>query len=113
VTYADSCHLRHAQKVVDPPRSLLKSVPGIELVELKQPDQCCGSAGVYNILQAETANAILDKKMSDIAATGAEIIVTTNTGCHMQLQYGVRKAHLPMQVVHLVEILDRSYRRAP
>jgi glycolate oxidase iron-sulfur subunit len=112
VTYADSCHLRHAQKVVDQPRSLLQSVPGIELVELKQPDQCCGSAGVYNIVQAETANAILDKKMSDIATTGANIIVTTNAGCHMQLQYGVRKAHLPMRVVHLVEILDQSYRQA-
>jgi glycolate dehydrogenase iron-sulfur subunit len=113
VTYADSCHLRHAQKVVGPPRSLLQSVPGVELVELKQPDQCCGSAGVYNIVQADAANAILDKKMSDIAATGAEIIVTTNTGCHMQLQYGVRKAHLPMRVVHLVEILDQSYHQAP
>jgi glycolate oxidase iron-sulfur subunit len=111
VTYADSCHLRHAQKVVTPPRSLLKSVPGIELVELKKPDQCCGSAGVYNIVQAQAANAILDGKMSDIAATGAEIIVTTNTGCQMQLQYGLRKAHLPARVVHLVEILDQSYRQ--
>ena len=111
VTYADSCHLRHAQKVVNQPRDLLQSVPGIELVELKQPDQCCGSAGVYNIVQAEAANAILDKKMSGIAATGAEIIVPTNPGCHMQLQYGVRKARLPMRVVHLVEILDQSYRQ--
>jgi glycolate oxidase iron-sulfur subunit len=111
VTYADSCHLRHAQKVVNQPRSLLKSVPGIDLVELKKPDQCCGSAGVYNIVQAQTANAILDGKMSDIAATGAEIIVTTNTGCQMQLQYGVRKAQLPARVVHLVEVLDQSYRQ--
>jgi glycolate oxidase iron-sulfur subunit len=111
VTYADSCHLRHAQKVVDPPRRLLQSVPGIELVELKQPDQCCGSAGVYNIVQVETANAILDGKMSDIATTGAEIIVTTNAGCYMQLQHGVRKTHLPARVVHLVELLDQSYRQ--
>jgi glycolate oxidase iron-sulfur subunit len=111
VTYADSCHLRHAQKVVDQPRRLLRSVPGIELVELKKPDQCCGSAGVYNIVQPQAANAILDRKMSDIAAAGVEIIVTSNTGCQMQLQYGVRKAHLPARVVHLVEILDQSYRR--
>ncbi len=111
VTYADSCHLRHAQKVVDQPRRLLQGVPGIELVEMKKPDQCCGSAGVYNIVQVQAANAILDGKMSDIAATGAEIIVTTNTGCYMQLMHGVRKTHLPARVAHPVEILDQSYRQ--
>jgi glycolate oxidase iron-sulfur subunit len=111
VTYADSCHLRHAQKVVDQPRRLLRTIPGIELVELKKPDLCCGSAGVYNLVQTQAANAILDSKMSDIAATGAEIIVTTNTGCQMQLHYGVHKAHLPARVAHLVELLDQSYRQ--
>jgi glycolate oxidase iron-sulfur subunit len=112
VTYSDSCHLRHAQKVASQPRRLLKMVPGIELVELKKPDFCCGSAGVYNIVQAETANAILDNKMADIAATGADTIVTTNVGCYLQLLYVVRRAHLQARVVHLVEILDLSYRAA-
>jgi glycolate oxidase iron-sulfur subunit len=109
VTYSDSCHLRHVQKVINQPRELLRQIPGIELIELKKPDRCCGSAGVYNITQVDTANAILDEKMADIASTGAEIIVTTNTGCHLQLINGVRRAGLNTRVVHLVELLDQSY----
>ncbi|MCS7261169.1 MAG: heterodisulfide reductase-related iron-sulfur binding cluster [Anaerolineae bacterium] len=109
-TYADSCHLRHGQKVVSQPRKLLKSIPGLQLVELQAPDRCCGSAGVYNIAQVDAATAILDAKMADIAATGADLIVTTNTGCHMQLLAGVRRAGLSAQVMHLVEVLDLSYR---
>lgn len=110
VTYVDSCHLRHGQKVVKQPRQLLNAIPGLTLVELQQPDRCCGSAGVYNIVQAETANQVLDAKMADIAGTQAEIVVTANTGCHMQMIYGVRRAGLQAEVVHLVELLDRSYR---
>lgn len=110
VTYSDSCHLRHAQKVIDQPRSLLEDIPGLELVEIKSPDHCCGSAGVYNIVQSDTANQILDMKMADIAATGAEMIVASNTGCHMQLLAGIRRAGLGARVVHLVEVLDMSYR---
>ena len=112
ITYSDSCHLRHGQKVVSQPRSLLKMVPGIQLVELKKPDLCCGSAGVYNIVQVQTANLVLDLKMADIASTSAEVIVTTNVGCYLQLYYGVRRAHLSARVVHLVEILDQSYSAA-
>jgi len=109
VTYSDSCHLRHAQKIVDQPRDLLKSIPGLELVELKEPDRCCGSAGVYNIVKADVANQVLDMKMADIAATGAEIIVASNTGCHMQLWAGVHRARLNARVVHVIELLDMSY----
>lgn len=108
-TYSDSCHLRHAQKVIKQPRALLKLIPGLELVELRLPDRCCGSAGVYNIVHAATADQVLDAKMADIAATGAEVIVTTNTGCHMQLIAGARKAGLNARVMHLVELLDMSY----
>jgi glycolate oxidase iron-sulfur subunit len=110
-TYSDSCHLRHAQRIVKPPRELLKRIPGLELVELKLPDRCCGSAGVYNITQPDTANAILDTKMADIAATGADLIVATNTGCHMQLLAGVRRAGLQAKVMHLAEVLDMSYQK--
>ncbi len=109
VTYSDSCHLRHVQKVINQPRALLRQVPGIELIELKKPDRCCGSAGVYNITQADTAHAILDDKMADIASTGADIIVVTNAGCHLQLINGVRRAGLNTRVLHLVELLDQSY----
>ena len=110
VTYSDSCHLRHAQKVVNQPRNLLKSIPGVELIELSLPDRCCGSAGVYNIVKCAAAGAILDMKMLDIAATSADTLVVTNTGCHMQLIAGVRKAKFSMRVVHLIELLDESYR---
>ncbi len=109
VTYSDSCHLRHVQKVINQPRHLLRQIPGIELIELKKPERCCGSAGVYNITQVDTANAILDEKMADIASTGADIIVSTNPGCHLQLLNGVRRAGLNARVVHLVELLDQSY----
>ncbi len=109
VTYSDSCHLRHAQKIVKQPRALLRMIPGLELVELKQPDRCCGSAGVYNIVHSETADQVLDAKMTDIAATGASVIVATNTGCHMQLVAGVRRAGLSAKVMHVVELLDMSY----
>jgi glycolate oxidase iron-sulfur subunit len=112
VTYSDSCHLRNGQKVIKQPRELLRRIPGLELIELKQPDRCCGSAGVYNIVQSDIANAILDLKMADIASTGAEIIVTTNTGCHMQLIAGARRAGLKTQVLHIVQVLDRSYQAA-
>lgn len=108
-TYSDSCHLRHGQKVVKQPRDLLKRVPGLQLVELAAPDRCCGSAGVYNIAQVDTANAVLDAKMADIAATHAELIVTSNTGCQMQLIAGVRRAGLKARVMHVVEVLDEAY----
>ncbi len=111
VTYSDSCHLRHAQKIVRQPRDLLKSIPGIELVELNRPDLCCGSAGVYNVIQTETANAILDHKMADIEATGADLVVAANTGCYFQLFYGLQRAGSQARVVHLVELLDQSYQR--
>ncbi len=111
-TYADSCHLRHGQRVVNQPRQLLKRIPGLEYVELTLPDRCCGSAGVYNITQVDTANAVLDAKMADIAATGADLIVTSNTGCHMQLIAGVRRAGLNARVMHVVEVLELSYENA-
>jgi glycolate oxidase iron-sulfur subunit len=110
-TYVDSCHLRHGQRVSRQPRDLLRAVPGLELVELRQPDRCCGSAGVYNIAQPDIADQVLDAKMKDIAATGTTLVVTSNTGCHLQLIAGVRKAGLNARVMHVVEVLDESYRR--
>lgn len=108
-TYVDSCHLRNVQRVSRQPRALLRAIPGIEVVELKSPDHCCGSAGVYNILQPETANAVLDSKMADITTTRADTIVVANTGCYLQMLNGVRRAGLAARVVHLVELLDASY----
>jgi len=107
--YSDSCHLRHGQKVVDPPRTLLRMIPGLELAELHDPDRCCGSAGIYNIVQPEVATATLDAKMEDVAATGAEVLITSNTGCHMQLLAGARRARLNIKVLHIAELLELSY----
>ncbi|MFN8442715.1 MAG: heterodisulfide reductase-related iron-sulfur binding cluster [Caldilineaceae bacterium] len=109
VVYVDSCHLRHGQKVSKQPRQLLQSIPGLQLVELKQPEMCCGSAGVYNIMQPETANQVLDAKLADVTAAHPDIIVTANTGCHMQMIYGAKKAGLKAEVLHVVELLDRAY----
>lgn len=108
-TYSDSCHLRHGQGVIQQPRDLLRAIPGLEFVDLKYPDRCCGSAGIYNIVQSETSSAVLDTKMEDIAATGAELVVTSNTGCHMQLVAGVRRAGLKAHVMHIAEVLDLAY----
>lgn len=109
VVYVDSCHLRHGQKVSKQPRQLLQSIPGLQLVELKQPEMCCGSAGVYNIMQPAIAEEVLDAKLVDLVAARPDIIVTANTGCHMQMIYGAKKAGLKAEVLHVAELLDRAY----
>ena len=111
VTYSDSCHLRHVQKVIDQPRRLLQLIPGLELVELSHSDHCCGSAGVYNLVQVKAAQALLDAKMADIYQTGAQAVITTNTGCHFQLLNGAQQSETPLRVIHLVELLEQSYRQ--
>jgi glycolate oxidase iron-sulfur subunit len=121
VTYSDSCHLRHAQKVAQQPRELLSLIPGLELAELNAADRCCGSAGVYNIVQNETAEKVLRAKMADIAgALGlkngsgpddvlARVIVSSNAGCHMQLIHGARATGLDVPVQHVMDLLDAAY----
>ena len=112
VTYADSCHLRNAQHVADAPRRLIRTIPGVEYIELEGADRCCGSAGVYNIVHADIAGQLLDDKVANILKTGAEVVVTTNSGCHFQLQAGLRAAGAPVRVLHLAELLDESYGNA-
>lgn len=112
VTYVDSCHLRHGQKISKPPRALLRAIPGVELVELAQPDMCCGSAGIYNLVQPAMADQVLDAKLTDIRATHASVIVTANAGCYMQMVYGVKRGNLNATVLHVVELLERSYANA-
>jgi glycolate oxidase iron-sulfur subunit len=109
VAYVDSCHLRHGQKVSREPRQLLRSIPGLELVELAFPDQCCGSAGVYNLTHPAMAEAVLAKKMEELRASGVTVIATANTGCHMQILAGVRQTGLQARVCHVVELLDQAY----
>jgi Fe-S oxidoreductase len=109
VTYQDSCHLVHGQKVRNAPRQLLESIPGLELVEMNTPDRCCGSAGIYSLAQQEMSMSLLDEKMRDVAATTAPIIATANPGCMMQLEAGLRRHDLEGRVVHVIELLDEAY----
>lgn len=107
VTYQDSCHLAHGQRVRSQPRALLRALPGVALVEMAGADQCCGSAGIYNLLQPAMAGAVLSEKMGHLAATEAMVVVTANPGCHLQLCQGVRQAGLAdhVRVLSLAEFL--------
>jgi glycolate oxidase iron-sulfur subunit len=110
-TYQDSCHLAHGQKVKAAPRKLLRLVPGLELREMIGADLCCGSAGIYNVVQDEMAAAVLERKMESVNRTRAEVIVTANPGCMLQLRAGTAKFGGGQRVMHVVEVLDEAYRR--
>jgi glycolate oxidase iron-sulfur subunit len=110
VTYQDSCHLAHGQRVRAAPRKLLAAIPGLTFREMPFADQCCGSAGIYNVLQNEMAMRILERKMECVGASGASVIATANPGCMLQLQAGVRMHGKGQKVVHVVELLDQAYR---
>jgi glycolate oxidase iron-sulfur subunit len=109
VTYQDSCHLAHGQRVRLQPRRLLEAVPGLEFREMPLADQCCGSAGIYNVVQREMADAVLRKKMGCINSTGAQIIATANPGCMLQLRAGAARYGRGQRVAHVVELLDEAY----
>ena len=109
VTYQDSCHLAHAQRVREAPRQLLRSIPGLQLVEMAAPDRCCGSAGIYNLTQTDMSRRILEDKMDDCLATGCDTIATANPGCVLQLQLGVRLRGEKQEVLHVIDLLDRAY----
>jgi glycolate oxidase iron-sulfur subunit len=107
-TYQDPCHLAHGQRIRSAPRDLLRAV-GMQLEEMPHPDQCCGSAGSYNITQNDLSMKILDEKMKDIACTSAELVVTGNVGCMLQLRAGMKRANRNIPVKHVVEVLDSCY----
>ncbi len=113
VTYHDPCHLAHAQGIRTQPRQLLRSIPGLELVELGEADACCGSAGPYVADHFEMSMGILRRKLDNIASTGAETVVTANPGCLIHLGYGLRKTGGAVRVVHLSQVLAEAYRRKP
>lgn len=108
VTYQDPCHLAHAQKIRSAPRQLLNAI-GAELVEMPNSDLCCGSAGVYNVVQNEISMKILDAKMNDVSSVECEVIATANVGCMLQLRAGVEQRGLDRRVAHVVELLDEAY----
>lgn len=109
VTYDAPCHLQHAQRVTQAPLSVLAAIPGLELVPLHDSDQCCGSAGIYNLIEPETSDAVLAPKLANIKATGAPFVVTGNPGCLMQIGAGLIRSEIPARSIHPIDLLDASY----
>lgn len=109
VAYDAPCHLQHGQRVVSPPLAVLAAIPGLELVPLADSDQCCGSAGIYNLIEPDVSNRVLAPKLSNIEASGAPVLATGNPGCLMQIGAGLSRAGSTVVTRHPVELLDRSY----
>jgi glycolate oxidase iron-sulfur subunit len=109
--YDDPCHLLHGQRISDQPRALLRQIPQLELLEVPESDWCCGSAGTYNLVHVETAQALLERKMEHLIAVQPQLIVTGNPGCILQLRQGVRRHQLDIDVLHPVEVLWQAYTR--
>lgn len=110
VAYHDACHLAHAQRIRSAPRELLSAIPELRLTELAEPDLCCGSAGVYNLLEPEPARELGDRKAGHAAATGADVLVAGNPGCLLQIAAALRHRGTPMRTAHTIELLDASLR---
>jgi glycolate oxidase iron-sulfur subunit len=108
VTYQDSCHLAHGQRIREAPRRLIRAVPGVELVEMQRADDCCGSAGVYNVTETRTSLELLAEKMENVRKTRAGVIVTANPGCLLQLRAGAEVHGTGQEAWHVVELLHRS-----
>ncbi|MGD8148287.1 glycolate oxidase subunit GlcF [Ornithinimicrobium sp. Y1694] len=113
IAYQDACHLRHAQGVVSQPRELLRGIPEVRLVEIADAEICCGSAGVYNILNPEPATELGDRKAAAILDTGADLIVTANPGCLMQISQALERAGRPVPIRHTAVVLDAALRGDP
>ena len=110
ITYQDPCHLAHAQRITAAPRTILRAIPGLELVEMEKASLGCGGAGIYSMVQPELSAKILATKMGYFAATGAEQVVTANPGCMIQMEQGLRGLGVTSRVCHVVDILDEAYR---
>ena len=109
VAYQDACHLAHAQRIRKQPRDLIRSVPGVQLVEMRHPEICCGAAGLYSTLEPAMSNRILQEKLDDLLTTQADIVVSANPGCHMQLEAGLKARGEKMKVQHVTELLASAY----
>ena len=110
VAYHDACHLGHAQAIRSQPRELLRGIPGVRLSEIAEGDLCCGSAGIYNILNPSAARELGDRKAGNVLATGAQLLVTANPGCLMQIASSLQRQGTELPMLHTVELLDRSIR---
>lgn len=109
-TYHDACHLAHAQKIREQPRHVLSQIPGLKLVDLPESELCCGAAGTYNLTEPEMADRLSRRKLANIRRTGARVVITSNVGCLMQIMRESRMQGDAIQVVHPIDLLDKSYR---
>lgn len=110
VAYHDACHLQHAQQIKRQPRDLLQEIPGLELLEVPDSALCCGSAGIYNLIEPQAAQQLGDRKVENVLSTGAQIVVSSNPGCLLQLRNGLIRAGKTLPTRHIVEVLDASIR---
>lgn len=107
ITYHDACHLVHTQKIYEQPRELFNKINGLKLIPLEDSTKCCGSAGIYNILHYDDSMELLKQKLNNIDKTNAEIVITGNPGCILQLNYGIKKFNKNVQVMHTATFLNR------
>ena len=110
VAYHDACHLQHAQGIKQPPRAVLRTIPGLEIREIAESDVCCGSAGIYNLLEPDAAPALRDRKVASIKRTGADVVASGNPGCMMQIRCGLDAAGRATRSLHVIELVDASIR---
>src|SRR4030065_356156 len=107
ITYHDACHLAHTQKITEPPRKMVKSIPGVSYNELEEASWCCGSAGIYNIVHYKESMVILERKMENIKNTNAKVVLTGNPGCLAQLRYGAKRFGVDVEVMHPVSLIKK------
>jgi glycolate oxidase iron-sulfur subunit len=110
VAYHDACHLQHAQGIVAQPRAVLRTIPDLEIVEIPEAALCCGSAGIYNLVQPEAARQLGDRKVQNVLTTQADVLATANPGCLLQIRNGLQRAGRDLPLVHPIELLDASIR---
>jgi glycolate oxidase iron-sulfur subunit len=112
VAYHDACHALRAQRIQEQPRRVLRRIPGVEIVDVPDGDRCCGAAGLYNVLEPEMSDRLMEQKAAAIAATDTAVVASANPGCTMQIAAGLRNAGRRLEVLHPVELLDRAYTAA-
>jgi glycolate oxidase iron-sulfur subunit len=110
ITYQDACHLGHAQRIKEQPRNVLRQIPGVEFTELPESELCCGSAGIYNMVEPGMSGRLLERKIRHLKETGADCLVAGNPGCLLQIRKGIKRHGLGIKTAHPVELLDWSYR---
>lgn len=109
VTYQDACHIAQAQRIRTQPRNVIRKIPGVEFVELPESELCCGSAGIYNMVQPEMSGSLLDRKIRNLKETNADLLIVGNPGCLLQIQMGIKQNGLSIKTAHPIELLDWAY----